>query len=682
MSLSYFHHKSLIHLIVRAVLIVLAASCFFACHRATQRSSHAEYFDRVLVMADSINSENPDQTIAFIDSAYNAFPNPGIVDLFKKYSLKSHVYNFYHHQYATAKVYADSMLAVLQPHSAEPEFTVYYVRALLAKGLILQREGNYSMALEYYHKARQSLETTTDTFWLSEATTLLGYIKYKQQRYADAVKFGIAAYKEVLSCPDGHKKYTSLQGKLDNIGIYYTAANMLDSGQFYFNKALDYIKEKEDQIPAESYKRYMEMAKAVIYGNQGDAYYKQGDTAMAEQLYTESIRINSRTGYDRRDAQATQTKLARVYIDTRQLAKAEHLLTQIKAFLDTIPNADIRLKYYNLQMLYHAQAGHKDIAYDYVVPYLTLKDSITNAQLPQLDMEKEYTLIKGHYDLIVLKQQTALKTLYLTVTLIVSVLAIMIACLLWLSWHRSKRANELITRQNSDLQLTNRFLENSQKDNTRMMKIVAHDLRNPINSTISITSILLDNEDLPPDAREMLALMQTSSQNSIDMIADLLNVNTGKADIKKEPEDIKQLLQYCVDTMKFKASEKQQRITLLADNATLNISKDKMWRVLNNLIANAIKFSPPQSLITIRLRKEQEKVKIEIQDHGIGIPPEMQQKIFELFTDAKRLGTEGEQSFGLGLSISRQIVEAHDGTLTVTSEEGKGSIFTITLPLS
>jgi len=682
MSLSHFHHKRLLHIVGLAALFGLAACCFFACHTAPQKNSHPEYFDRILVMADSINSEDPDQTIAFIDSAYSAFPDPGVVDLFKKYSLKSHVYNFYHHQYATAKVYADSMLAVLQPHSAEPEFTVYYVRALLAKGLILQREGNYSMALEYYHKARRSLEATTDTFWLSEATTLLGYIKYKQQRYADAVKFGITAYKEVLSCPDGHKKYTSLQGKLDNIGIYYTAANMLDSGQYYFTKALEYIKEKEDKIPAESYKRYMEMARAVIYGNQGDAYYKQGDTAMAEKLYTESIRINSRTGFDRRDAQATQTKLAHLYIDTRQLSKAGQMLTQIKAFLDTIPNADIRLKYYNLQMLYHAQAGHKDIAYDYLAPYQALKDSIANAQLPQMDMEKEYTLIKGHYDLVVLKQQTALKTLYLTVTLIVSVLAILIACLMWLSWHRSRRSNTLITRQNNDLQLTNRFLEDSQKDNTRMMKIVAHDLRNPINSTISITSILLEHDGLPPDAKEMLTLMQTSSQSSIDMIADLLNVNTGKADIKKEPEDIKQLLQYCVDAMSFKASEKQQRINLLADNVTLNISKDKMWRVLNNLIANAIKFSPPQSLIIVRLRREQERVRIEVQDHGIGIPPAMQQKIFELFTDAKRLGTEGEQSFGLGLSISRQIVEAHDGTLTVASEEGKGSIFTITLPLS
>ncbi|MBK7427455.1 MAG: ATP-binding protein [Saprospiraceae bacterium] len=103
--------------------------------------------------------------------------------------------------------------------------------------------------------------------------------------------------------------------------------------------------------------------------------------------------------------------------------------------------------------------------------------------------------------------------------------------------------------------------------------------------------------------------------------------------------------------------------------------------MFNNLIANAIKFSPENSEIQISLKKSGQTAICKIKDQGIGIPEEIKHQIFDLFTEAKRSGTSGEQSFGLGLAISKQIIESHQGKIWFESEEDEGTTFFIELPL-
>jgi len=103
-------------------------------------------------------------------------------------------------------------------------------------------------------------------------------------------------------------------------------------------------------------------------------------------------------------------------------------------------------------------------------------------------------------------------------------------------------------------------------------------------------------------------------------------------------------------------------------------------RVLSNLISNAIKFSPRGATIYVSIADCKKEVEIAVKDDGIGVPEKMQEEIFNMFTEAKRPGTAGEKSFGLGLSISKQIVEHHQGSIWVESETGKGSTFYVRLP--
>jgi len=140
-------------------------------------------------------------------------------------------------------------------------------------------------------------------------------------------------------------------------------------------------------------------------------------------------------------------------------------------------------------------------------------------------------------------------------------------------------------------------------------------------------------------------------------------------------------LAQCVSLLKFKATEKNQSLELSAFKVVVDVNKEKIWRLFSNLIYNAIKFSPYGSQIEIGMEREDEAIVFFLRDYGIGIPAELQDKIFDIFTEAKRFGTLGEHPVGLGLAISKQIVQAHKGDIWFESMAGEGTTFYVKLPL-
>ncbi len=106
-----------------------------------------------------------------------------------------------------------------------------------------------------------------------------------------------------------------------------------------------------------------------------------------------------------------------------------------------------------------------------------------------------------------------------------------------------------------------------------------------------------------------------------------------------------------------------------------------MLRVMSNLIINAIKFSPDKTRILVTMKKNTDHVFIAVEDEGMGIPQEMGKKIFDMYTDTRRKGTAGEETFGMGLAISRQIVESHRGEIWFENKNSGGTIFFVKLPL-
>jgi len=339
----------------------------------------------------------------------------------------------------------------------------------------------------------------------------------------------------------------------------------------------------------------------------------------------------------------------------------------------------LKVKVLKVILIYTEMSGNKDK----VISVHRLMEAALTAENDNLkkfigDYVK-YNSIQDDNTLLEISNKSNKIKIWLLVS--VCTISILLIVIVYRMYQISRRLNGQISEQNNMMQKTLIDLEQSQADNTRMMKIAAHDLRNPIGGITSVAAMMLEDQNRSEDDRMMLELIKTSGQNSLELVSDLLQVRTNIEEMKKEPVDLYVMLYYCVELLHFKADAKMQKITLQAAHVTLSVNREKMWRVVSNLVANAIKFSPSGAGILVQMTETSQQVIIAVEDHGIGIPIEMKDKIFDMFTEAQRPGTAGEQPFGLGLAISKQIVEAHGGKLWFNSKPGNGTTFYVELPI-
>ncbi len=651
-------------------------------------TTHVENFDGG---NNKISNQNPQpyngKDIANADTLYNSMPHFTIRELCNKYHLKSS-YFYETGDYPKAMLYTDSILMIIQNSGLQNRLAEFYGRAHFMKGDILMKWNDLNSAFQYFYEGKKNIELTHDTCKYIDYASRLGTVCYKQANYLDAAHYFKEVFDDLNGCNDNaYRKFNKQQANLDNVALCYDKHGMADSAIYYYRYALDYIAKHENEFQNE--KKSIEIASGVIYGNLATTYYRTGKLDDAETMFKNSININTKKGYANGDAQLTQLKLADLYLKTARLNDARQVLQQIKESVDTLPakmqfRQNIEARLYKLQSDYYAHMHNPEVANNYLNSYVALKDSIdeSNKKLVGTDFNKEFENIENKYAYAVLKRNDREKTWFLAISLIIGAMGVVITVLIWQNGKRLKTLNEKITIQNAELQTTLSVLAQSQEENTHMMKIVSHDLRAPINGIIAVASMMIKDEDCTEEQRAMAMMIKTSGTNAIEFINDLLHVNSALKEMDKEPVDMAPLLQHCVDLLQFKANEKQQQIVLKAEPYILLINRQKIWRVISNLISNAIKFSGDGTFIYVYMDVKPGKLLLSIKDHGIGIPDNLKNEVFKMFTRAMRQGTSGEQSFGLGLAISRHIIRAHNGRIWFETEPGKGTIFFIELPVA
>jgi len=216
-----------------------------------------------------------------------------------------------------------------------------------------------------------------------------------------------------------------------------------------------------------------------------------------------------------------------------------------------------------------------------------------------------------------------------------------------------------------------------------ILRIVAHDLRNPLNTISMATSALLDLQGADTSRTGPLKIIRRSGERMNHLIQDLLSVTTieaGRLSIAPRKTNVHDLLQDASEALEPIAREKS--LTLAVDAASdlppVRADAARVQQVFSNLVGNAVKFTPAGGAITLSAVRADGKVHCSVTDTGPGIPASQIPRLFGKFWQAKRGDGRG---VGLGLAIARGIVEAHGGTITVTSEMGRGSVFTFALPL-
>lgn len=238
----------------------------------------------------------------------------------------------------------------------------------------------------------------------------------------------------------------------------------------------------------------------------------------------------------------------------------------------------------------------------------------------------------------------------------------------------------------SDLEDRNIKLSGLNELKNKFMGMAAHDLRTPLASVRGFSELLLHDGDnfSEEERKELLTTMHEVSQQMLDMVNDLLDysvIDSGKLDLQIEPACLSALIEKRIHLIRVVADKKSIVIhKSLPELQELMIDSNRIAQVVDNLISNAIKFSPANSNIYISLESKDQSVSVTVRDEGPGITEEDQKKLFKGFQKLTNKPTGGEKSTGLGLAIVKRMVEAHNGKLIVESTPGSGSTFTFVLP--
>ncbi len=246
----------------------------------------------------------------------------------------------------------------------------------------------------------------------------------------------------------------------------------------------------------------------------------------------------------------------------------------------------------------------------------------------------------------------------------------------------SRLNNELVDMQR-ELARKNAELKRLNAEKNRYLGMAAHDLRNPLHAILTSSEFLLEIVT-EGEMREFLEVIRDTSlfmSRLVDDLLDVAKIEAGELKLEYEPVDIAALIERNAAINQPLAARKQIQIEYRLESVPRAlVDPAKIQQVLNNLIGNAVKFSPPGSRVEVRLEAQGEAFHISVRDWGVGMTPEQQERLFRPFQRGQS-GTGGEKSTGLGLSIVKRIVEGHGGKIWFESEAGKGTTFHISIPL-
>jgi len=247
-----------------------------------------------------------------------------------------------------------------------------------------------------------------------------------------------------------------------------------------------------------------------------------------------------------------------------------------------------------------------------------------------------------------------------------------------LARREAEQAQQLLTFQNEQLVEIDRL-----KD--EFVSSISHELRTPLTSIAGYVELLQEEEE-NPEKLGHLAIVGRNSERLLALVTDLLfaaRLQYGRLELERSPVDLRRLVEQCVDSARPRAQAASVRLDLeVEDVPEITGEPAKLAQLLDNLVSNAIKFTPRDGHVGVRLTSTPDRIRIEVSDTGIGIPDRERERLFERFFRAQAALERQIQGTGLGLYISKAIVDAHEGRIGVDSAPGEGTTFIVELPVS
>jgi len=241
--------------------------------------------------------------------------------------------------------------------------------------------------------------------------------------------------------------------------------------------------------------------------------------------------------------------------------------------------------------------------------------------------------------------------------------------------------------QRDELKAYANALREADRRKNDFIAMLGHELRNPIMAIHAGLQLLQRQSDEERKA-VIHARMEVQAHHLSRLIEDLLDVariDQGKISLKRERISLQSVINSAIDTSrpKIEAASHELTVSVPPEPVWLHGDFTRLSQVISNLLANAAKYTPCKGRIHLSVDSEDDQIRINVADNGIGVSPELKGRIFELFAQSKGPDDRSRDGLGIGLALVKQLVELHEGTIDLVSEgPGRGSCFTVRLPLS
>lgn len=357
--------------------------------------------------------------------------------------------------------------------------------------------------------------------------------------------------------------------------------------------------------------------------------------------FEEALTIHESVG-DQFAIAMCHNKMAKLFIKTGERDKAKKCL---KIALDISHSNNLSLMknkcYYFMYSIYKEE-GENLMALEYLEKYLAEKDAAINSQT--LKVIENYERI---------------------------------------SKIQSKENKAKLRRQKAEIAAQQERAEQTSAMKQNFLSAMSHEIRTPLNAVTSIISLLRDRSD--EQDKKLLTSLRFSAKNLMQIINDILDfskLDSNKMTLEKHPVKFKEVLHNIQQTYLTLAEDKGIRLELVISNTVADsyeIDETKLFQILGNLVSNAIKFTEKGAVLisvdTVSVQSDIDRLSFKVKDTGIGIPESERERLFESFYMPKSIMTRNDGGTGLGLSIVKKLIELHGSTITMESEEGKGSVF-------
>jgi signal transduction histidine kinase len=551
-------------------------------------------------------------------------------------------------------------------------------------GIAHYYKGNLIISIEYFLKARNDYEMMGQEAKVANMLNNIGITYEEIHNYEKSKEF----YFESLRISEKLGNTETITALYNNIGSSYEALNQLDSAEYYYQISLELAK---DNNPDEN------MPNAL--GNLGNIYY-------IKENYTKALEFQRRAlEYDLKNKNAiglieTYSSMGLIYLGLNNYNRSLEYLTRALELCKENDLKNREAELYEDFSDYYEQMGDFQNAYIYYLKHTQLKDSIFTIEMRRQieDLQLSYQANKREQEIKLLNERNNLKDTQLQLQtsktrllLVFTVFAIFIVALLILNVRVKGKANALLKKQNEKIQQQNQELEkrslklqelSNEKDN--FINVVAHDLKSPLNNITGLANLIRINGKLTDEQLHYLNLLEQVSTESKNLVSNLLDLNKlelGLFEQHMEEFEVKDVIDKIIHNYEKNASEKN--ITLkkyCAGNISINNNREFVERILDNLISNAIKFSPNNKNVTISCDYNYEFLVLSVKDEGPGISQKEQRDLFKKFIKLSPRPTGGESSTGLGLAIVKLLVDKLEGDIEVISQEKKGTEIRIKFP--